>query len=277
MKHLLLGLSVLLAGTALAVPVASAPATRAASSTACSASKAPAKKSPARRPSNGLTPAYRKLRALWHMAPPPAVRKKWLAEENPPLVIKPIHANVSFELRPDPETGTFGEEAMAAARAAFHWKADGSEHPIDERLLELLYRAVKRYKAPYVHLVSGYRNRNGRSSSRHNQGRAADVVLPGVGDAQLAAFFRRQGFVGVGLYPVSGFTHVDVRDRSYFWVDRSGPGQRGRERAILGQEAALADAKARKRGERPTPPYRFEGAENEEEVLAVAETPSSED
>ncbi len=39
----------------------------------------------------------------------------------------------------------------------------------------------------------------------------------------------------------------------------------------------LADAKARKRGERPTPPYRFEGAENEEEVLAVAETPSSED
>src|SRR5690606_19570009 len=156
------------------------------------------------------------------------------------------------------------------------WKADGSEHPIDDRLLELVYRAVKRYKAPYVHLVSGYRNRNGQGSSRHNQGRAADVVLPGVGDAQLAAFFRRQGFVGVGYYPVSGFTHIDVRDRSYYWVDRSGPGQRSRERSIRGQDVAVNDRKARKRGERPTPPYAVE-TESSEEVLASAEPPSSDD
>ena len=31
------------------------------------------------------------------------------------------------------------------------------------------------------------------------------------------------GFVGVGVYPVSGFVHLDVRERSYFWVDTSGP------------------------------------------------------
>jgi uncharacterized protein YcbK (DUF882 family) len=276
MRRLLTSTAVLLFSAAFASPASTVPAAEPAVGAPCSSSSAgkqakPKKKAPK---NTGLTPTYRRLRAAWHMAPPPAVRKRWLAEETPPMVIKPVHANVSFEVRPDPESGTFGEEAQEAARAAFHWKADGSEHPIDDRLLDLMYRAVKRYKAPYVHLVSGYRNRNGRSSSRHNQGRAADIVLPGVGDAQLAAFFRRQGFVGVGYYPISGFTHIDVRERSYYWVDRSGPGQRSRERSIRNQDVALNDAKARKRGERPTLPYDAP-TETSEEVLASAE--SSED
>jgi hypothetical protein len=262
---------------ALAAPSSSAP-DRGGVAASCSASSAPkktAKKGGAKK-GTGLTPAYRHMRATWHMAPPPTLRKRWLAEKIPPLVIKPVHAGVSFELLPDPETGRFGEDAQRAAMAAFHWKTDGSEHPIDERLLDLMYRAVKRYRAPYVHLVSGYRNRDGRSSSRHNQGRAADVVLPGVGDAQLAAFFRRQGFVGVGHYPISGFTHIDVRERSYYWVDRSGPGQKSRERSVRGQEIAANDAQARKRGERPTPPV-VSSPGPAEEVLASAESSGGED
>lgn len=276
MRHLLFIMAACALEAAFVMPTAPAPAPEPTEHVRCStstAAKGGKKKSPPKR--RGITPHYKKLRARWHMKPPKAARSRWLAEENPPLVIKPVHANETFELRPDPETGAFGEEALAAAMAAFHWKADGSEHPIDDRLLELIYRAVKRYKAPYVHLVSGYRNRSGRDGSRHNQGRAADVVLPGVGDAQLAAFFRRQGFVGVGFYPISGFTHIDVRERSYYWVDRSGPGQRSRERSIRGKDVAVNDAKARKRGERPTPPFDA-GTESNEEVLASAETPASE-
>jgi hypothetical protein len=50
---------------------------------------------------------------------------------------------------------------------------------------------------------------------------------------------------------VSGFVHVDVRDRSYFWSDVSGPGRRNRERGILGDVARSSDRDAAARGELP--------------------------
>jgi hypothetical protein len=78
--------------------------------------------------------------------------------------------------------------------------------------------------------------------------------VPGAKDDDVARFARDLGFVGVGVYPSSGFVHIDVRDRSYFWVDASGPGKRNRERGILGDLAKKADAQALSRGERPTPP-----------------------
>src|SRR5262249_52889029 len=70
----------------------------------------------------------------------------------------------------------------------------------------------------------------------------------------VAKFARELGFVGVGLYPASGFVHIDVRDRSYFWIDASGPGKRNRERGVYGDLAKKADEQALARGERPTPP-----------------------
>ena len=76
-----------------------------------------------------------------------------------------------------------------------------------------------------------------------------DIVAPGVPNRRLARFARAQGFVGVGEYPRSGFVHVDVRERSYFWVDSSGPGQRSRERRVRLGEARRHDARARDRGE----------------------------
>ena len=58
--------------------------------------------------------------------------------------------------------------------------------------------------------------------------------------------------MGVGIYPVSGFVHLDVRERSYFWSDSSGPGEENRERAILRSQWARADRDARRRGIVPT-------------------------
>ena len=59
----------------------------------------------------------------------------------------------------------------------------------------------------------------------------------------------------MGVYPTSGFVHVDVRDRSYFWVDASGPGRRNRTRGILGNLAQASDRAAVARGEHPIPPF----------------------
>jgi hypothetical protein len=90
--------------------------------------------------------------------------------------------------------------------------------------------------------------------------------MPGVADEDVAKFAREMGFVGVGTYPTSGFVHVDVRDRSYFWVDTSGPGRSRRERGVLGDLAAKSDAAARERGERSIGPFVI--ATNVESALA---------
>ena len=68
------------------------------------------------------------------------------------------------------------------------------------------------------------------------------MVVPGVADEEVARFVREMGFVGVGVYPTSQFVHVDIRPRSYFWVDFSGPRMKNRERGILGDLAAKSDA-----------------------------------
>jgi len=83
-----------------------------------------------------------------------------------------------------------------------------------------------------------------------------DFIVPGAADAEVAAFARTLGFVGVGIYPVSGFVHVDVRDRSYFWSDASGPGRRNRERGILGDVARASDREAVTRAMRRSGPAR---------------------
>jgi hypothetical protein len=75
-----------------------------------------------------------------------------------------------------------------------------------------------------------------------------DIALPGVRDATLAAHLRAEGFTGVGTYAVSGFVHVDVRRRSYFWVDGTAPGRRSRARGVLARQAAAADTRALARG-----------------------------
>jgi len=142
-------------------------------------------------------------------------------------------------------------DELALAREALAYRKDGSSAPIHPRLLELVYRAVLHFEAPYVHVISGYRPT--RRTSRHAQGRAIDLVLPGVSDRRLARFLSEQGFVGVGIYPKSGFVHLDVRAQSYFWIDRSAPGRRQRLRRILVDHGHRMDVAARRRGEERVP------------------------
>ncbi|MBC7173044.1 MAG: DUF882 domain-containing protein [Polyangiaceae bacterium] len=168
-----------------------------------------------------------------------------------PLVLRVTGRRDRFELRPDPATGRFDETQLAVAREAFRYREDQATTDVHPRLLELIYRAVTHFEVPYVTVVSGYRTT--RATSRHNQGRAMDFVLPGVSDRGLAAFLKRQGFVGVGIYPLSGFVHLDVRERSFFWVDSSAPGRRSRVRRVAPAEALRADRVARQRGELSVP------------------------
>lgn len=131
----------------------------------------------------------------------------------------------------------------------------GDEHPIDPRTLSLVYRIETRFAVPEIRVISGYRVPKPGSHSNHCKGRALDVVVPGVADEEVARFARELGFVGVGVYPASQFVHVDIRARSYFWVDYSGPHMRNRERGIFGDLASRSDAAALARGQMPIEPF----------------------
>jgi hypothetical protein len=60
------------------------------------------------------------------------------------------------------------------------------------------------------------------------KGLACDFRVVGIANTQLRDYLRRTyQKVGVGYYPNSSFVHLDVRkDRSAFWIDYSGPGER---------------------------------------------------
>jgi uncharacterized protein YcbK (DUF882 family) len=193
-----------------------------------------------------LTAAQRRQIVRWHARPSSSVLRAWQRLDPRPLVLMPLRGHERMILSPESAAGGFDTEDLELAQRALATR-DGASHPIHPRLIELLYRAVRRFEAPYVYVISGYRA--GRATSRHTQGRAIDFVLPGVSDRRLASYVRGLGFVGVGIYPVSGFVHLDVRSRSYFWSDSSGPDQPSRERAILGSQVARYDAAARRRGE----------------------------
>ena len=167
------------------------------------------------------------------------------------MVLRPVNQRQTYALTPEGEDHAFDARDLTLAEDAFRHFRDGLSHPVHPRVLELMYRAVTHFEAPYVHVVSGFRTT--RSSSRHSQGRAVDMVLPGVPDRRLARFLQEQGYVGVGVYPTSGFVHLDVRERSHFWVDRSGPGQRSRRRPVQHARARRMDSRARRRGEEAVP------------------------
>jgi hypothetical protein len=191
------------------------------------------------------------MRARWHARAPRGLLRAWLREAVHPLVLRPVHGRDVWSLLPDPETGRFDEADLVVAREAFRYHRDNATTDVHPRLLELVYRAVEHFEVPYVHVISAYRTT--RPTSRHNQGRAMDLVLPGVSDRGLANYLRRQGFVGVGVYPQSGFVHLDVRERSFFWVDYSLPGRRSRVRRVAAALARRYDRQARARGEEVVP------------------------
>lgn len=195
-----------------------------------------------------------------------------------PLVLRPIRYRGIYDLLPD-DAGEFDASQMRAARKAFTHR-DGASHDVHPRLMAIVYRATLEFRAPYVWVISGYREgRSTSRTSRHTQGRAIDMVLPGVNNARLARFLRRQGFVGVGTYSKSGFVHLDVRERSFFWQDDSAPGEPSRERRVRRAEGRRYDRRARERGEQPTPDVeaQAEAAEAVRQAQVVAESAPGED
>jgi hypothetical protein len=202
---------------------------------------------PRRGDPNAPDAGYIELRESWHAPPDPGAYEWVQTQPEPPLVLQVVGKPELFVL--EAHDGKFNDAALAVANEAFHGFPKGPG--VCPRLLELIYKASRHFDVPFVHLVSGIRR--DRGGSRHTHGLAADIVLPGVSDEDVAAFFRPLGFIGVGIYTRAGFVHVDVRSQSYFWLDRSPPNKKWKIQQVRGEEAKASDVAALARGEQPWP------------------------
>lgn len=191
---------------------------------------------------------------IWH-TPKPNTTAPADDKGRPMLVLQALNHTDRIAIAAHGERGGFNAEDLDRAAHVLREPSSGNEHPVDPRVLDLVYRVQTHFNAHEVRIISGYRTPKKNGTSNHGKGRAIDLVVPGVTDEEVAKFAREQGFVGVGVYPVSGFVHLDVRERSYFWVDTSGPGKRARTRGILADVASRSDAAALARGEKAINPF----------------------
>jgi uncharacterized protein YcbK (DUF882 family) len=104
----------------------------------------------------------------------------------------------------------------------------GLSHPIEPRLVHLLAAVSNHFGSRKVEIISGFRpysQLQHTTHSNHNIGKAVDFRVLGVPNEVVRDYCRALRDVGCGYYPNSTFVHMDVRDKSSFWIDYSRPGE----------------------------------------------------
>ncbi len=196
-------------------------------------------------------PRYRKMVRRWRQ--PPKIPKPRYREGYRDITFYAVNLGQRARLFPYLPDGTLDPEATKKVEHLFQDKETGGEHPIHPRLIKLLYKLADQLKARQINLISGFREATqNKSEGNHTRGLAVDFMIPGVALGAVARRARRLGHVGVGFYPVSGFVHLDVREGpSFFWIDRSGPGQPSCMRRMLPEAAAKSDRRWRPKHDEP--------------------------
>lgn len=125
------------------------------------------------------------------------------------------------------EDGTFDEAALASLDEVFRCKRTDETRAVRPELYEMMSRISDHFGQKRVLLVSGFRFAE-RDSSRHFHASAMDIKFEGVSARELYEYAQTldMGNMGIGIYPNSGFVHVDFRapgEPSYRWRDLSGP------------------------------------------------------
>ena len=93
---------------------------------------------------------------------------------------------------------------------------DGSDAILIHPTLVALLQTIRTHFGKPVHILSAYRTAEynalvgGSKNSTHKKGMAADIVVKGVSLKRIAEFADDLDVGGVGIYPDSGFIHLDV-------------------------------------------------------------------
>jgi uncharacterized protein YcbK (DUF882 family) len=160
----------------------------------------------------------------------PKTGKKPKAPKNPPVTLFTVNHKETFPLRLRDAQGKPIKGNQKRFDRFLRCHHTEVKHAMNPRLMRLLYQTGRHWPGKRVEIVSGYRNptvaKNPRSP--HMKGLACDFRVDGVKTTELRDYLRKSfDKVGVGYYPNSTFVHLDVRkDRSAFWIDYSGPGER---------------------------------------------------
>jgi uncharacterized protein YcbK (DUF882 family) len=123
-------------------------------------------------------------------------------------------------------------EAMAAINHLMRDYRCRQQTQMDPKLIDLIYELHHELgSAGFVRVISAFRSegynasllRAGRTvdpDSQHTQGRAADVIFPGVKAERIRIAAEAKGVGGVGYYPFSGpvFVHIDTGPVRH-WVE----------------------------------------------------------
>ena len=125
--------------------------------------------------------------------------------------------------------GSFDDAALAKLDDMWRDTKTGDVRAVRAELYEHLSRICDHFAGHRIDLVSGFRFHE-RDSSRHFHASAMDIKIKDVSIRELYAFAQTldvgsDGALGVGIYPVSQFIHVDFRapgEPSYRWTDWSG-------------------------------------------------------
>lgn len=123
--------------------------------------------------------------------------------------------------------------AIVEATRALRDHGSQVSRSVSPRLLAMLYLVGQHFDAE-LQIISGYRVRgvNASRGSRHGSAEACDFRIEGVGIRTIADYAETTfAQLGMGVYPTSGFVHMDTRQQTFYWQDSSGPGQRSRTRA----------------------------------------------
>jgi uncharacterized protein YcbK (DUF882 family) len=138
--------------------------------------------------------------------------------------------NASAEVEMVDANGKVRLKGLRELGAVMQRHEDGTPKSVHPRLAMLLSKISDHFGGRPIRVISGFREAGGytQESSRHLQGRAADIQVAGVPHRAVFEFCRSLRQTGCGYYPRSVFVHVDVREQHVQWVDWSEPGGRAR-------------------------------------------------
>ncbi|NVL67973.1 DUF882 domain-containing protein, partial [Escherichia coli] len=87
----------------------------------------------------------------------------------PMLVLQGLNIPDRIELTPRSDRGGFSAEDLDRAAHVMR-DHSGNEHPVDPRLLDMVYRLQSHFHAHEIRIISGYRTPRGGATSNHGKG-----------------------------------------------------------------------------------------------------------